>query len=524
MRLYFFLIITAVTMAFASGYIIFLTGGTNTATLEDIKLINQKKIQFQKSVAPKSIINFNSIYFSNEQMHLIDPIYVVKNFDTQKQSTFSSNNDCFTSLGNFLTRANIEKVLIWEEFRCSKRDKLPNFFFKEAPYIHPSGVSYAFLAFSLNKNKEQLRKNVLKNIPYFHLTELKGLRRKIGDLGGIYNILSTLSVDTLVSIAKGQGTILTKDFLLAKITYPSIFSILEYRFYKREDLAVFFKDSPFVISNYRPGKQCFYIDGEICFDHNIKYIFKLANKTLLVVTFFLFLMIGLTLRLLIIKIKNSRLEDERRKLALQILTHEFRTPITSLLLLMEKLNSKYDTFDDETSETVLRISGEVYRMQRLIQTGQEYVQVLKNKKLINFNPVKIESVNHYFEELFIPMCEQYGEDLKVRYVNEDSSICVDPYWISICVKNLVRNAFLHGKAPVIISLELTKSCFVINIEDQGSSQFSNLEAMTGEFVKGNKSVGTGLGLNIVKKVITEMKGILEFEENPTIFRIKLKRK
>ena len=43
-----------------------------------------------------------------------------------------------------------------------------------------------------------------------------------------------------------------------------------------------------------------------------------------------------------------------------------------------------------------------------------------------------------------------------------------------------------------------------------------------EFVKGNKSSGTGLGLNIVKKVVKEMQGQMLFVSDPTSFTISFK--
>lgn len=41
--------------------------------------------------------------------------------------------------------------------------------------------------------------------------------------------------------------------------------------------------------------------------------------------------------------------------------------------------------------------------------------------------------------------------------------------------------------------------------------------MTQEFIKGNKSSGTGLGMNIVKKVCREMNIDLNLKLNPTTF-------
>ena len=41
----------------------------------------------------------------------------------------------------------------------------------------------------------------------------------------------------------------------------------------------------------------------------------------------------------------------------------------------------------------------------------------------------------------------------------------------------------------------------VTASDTGVCDFDNLDELTREFVKGNKSSGTGLGLNTVKKVI-----------------------
>ena len=53
-------------------------------------------------------------------------------------------------------------------------------------------------------------------------------------------------------------------------------------------------------------------------------------------------------------------------------------------------------------------------------------------------------------------------------------------------------------------------------------KYTNLRAKGGqEFVKGEKSSGTGLGLNIVRKVLYDMGGELKFSKNPTKFELSI---
>ena len=98
------------------------------------------------------------------------------------------------------------------------------------------------------------------------------------------------------------------------------------------------------------------------------------------------------------------------------------------------------------------------------------------------------------------------------------SIHTDIHWISICVRNLIENALSHGIPPICLKLsKIGNNSLQIDISDQGICKFKNLSEMTAAFAKGNKSKGTGLGLNIVSLVIKEIGGKLSFKNNPTTF-------
>jgi signal transduction histidine kinase len=126
--------------------------------------------------------------------------------------------------------------------------------------------------------------------------------------------------------------------------------------------------------------------------------------------------------------------------------------------------------------------------------------------------------------MFTSFEETYGDDFKYKLSNIDTGFCLDSYWVQICLKNLVENAFKHGEKPVSASVSFENNKLLLSVKDEGVAQFDCLEKMTDEFVKGNKSSGTGLGLNIVKKVIKEMGGKLKYSNHPTVFTIELKKK
>lgn len=522
MRLYMVLIFTAVVMAFTTGYIALFIQGSYRATSSDVIEINKIKADFLKKVDPIFIINFNSLYFSDDQFKLLDPsVALADATDARTTNRFETDEDCKMPFGKFLNRDNFEKVWIWEEFRCGRRKSLPRSFFLEAPFLHPSGKSFAYLAFRLKKNNYNDRAWVMAHLPFFHVSELTTIRQTFGPLNGVFEILQSIGEESLTGLIQGKGTIFTRDYLFAKFNYPKIFNILEYRIYTRNSLNRFLKDSPYVLTNFQSGKPCFYRDGSLCWDYNVKHIFQLANTSTIALFLGLIVIILVVVRLLLVKIKAQRLEDEKRRLALRVLTHEFRTPITSLTLLLEKMGKKYDQFDEEMEEVYLRLSSEVHRLRRLTETSRNYLKAEQNQKLLQLNYEEVSSINQFVESVMEPFDEAHPGEIIFEPLATDRTIKIDSYWMGICMKNIIENAFSHGKAPIYIRLKEAKNCVLFEVEDQGVCEFQSLGLMTEEFMKGNKSSGTGLGMNIVKKVCREMGVDLNFSLNPTTFSLKI---
>ncbi|TDJ03955.1 MAG: DUF3404 domain-containing protein [Deltaproteobacteria bacterium] len=511
MRPYLTLIFAAVFMAFVAGYFALYLKGSYRPSESDLQNIMLIKDEFQNKIAPNRVFNLDNHYPGRDRIKLLDP-KMNPEAGNLKKSIYSSDKDCFFNISTFIQALKGPKPRLWEEFRCGLRGSLPKHFFKAPPYLHESGYSYAFLAYKLGTAPFNEEAWIKSKIGFFHITELK--RLKFFKFLKPFEIFRTLDDESLSSLAEGKSTILSKKYLLAR---NSLFftNALEYRVYLISDLKKFLKKSDFTLRPYQAGRDCFLIDGEMCWEYSLLHKLEMTNKTTIIFFVSSILIIVLVIWLLYTKIKGQRMEEERKKLALQVLTHEFRTPIASLILQVEEIKKAFSDFTPNIQESFLRLAGDVHRLQRLTETSRNYLKLNKRQKLVDCKFFRVPSFND-----FISMqLENYKDEVEFIPLTEDIGFCLDTYWVGIALKNLLENALAHGEKPVQVTLVKGPKNVKVTIADSGTCQFQSIGEMKTEFVKGNKSSGTGLGLNIVFKIMKEMGGDLAFDKNPTRFTL-----
>jgi signal transduction histidine kinase len=216
---------------------------------------------------------------------------------------------------------------------------------------------------------------------------------------------------------------------------------------------------------------------------------------------------------------------ERRRLhadrihVLRTLTHELRTPATSLRLDIEPLRAAYDDLPVSCQEPLLRISDGIERLHRVLHRSARYMALFEDKtsgvSLLNIRA--IPSTRELFDEL----SEEWPEGVTMTGSANDRAVKTDPEWLSVAVRNLVENGTRHGKPPVSVTWSIDESDLVIRVADTGTSSKLSLRRAVAPHKRDENSPGLGLGLAIVDRVARLLGGRLSHEPDPTTFELRV---
>lgn len=511
--MYVLLIFTAILLSFSTAYYAINLSYKTTAGVDEIKEIQKYKKEFELAGHPILEIDLSSMYPSRRFTQLLQPQNAFAREPKRAKTYFSKS--CSNSFEK-MSKLYFDKSETWEDFRCNRINRLPPGFFENAPLLHESGVSYAFLAYLSGREPFFTQEWVRANLNLFHVYELEELPSK--SLEGNFMILAKLNKKEIEALVKGSNYILTDDYLLVRnrkaynVTYK-IFTSLEFENYLKEKI--------YYLRPYEDGAQCFYHEDSFCWEKDDRSLVQIFMQSSIIVFGGSILVLILIAVILYKKIKQQGFEEERKKHALRVLTHELRTPIANLMLQVEQINKQSDVIPAGVLEEFLKMEGEVYRLKRLAEKSTSYLQTNDGKSLLAISLQDVPSVN----DLIIDMIHDYTEK-GVSYIasTKDGPFKMDVYWYGICVKNLLENALHHGKNPVMVTWQLNEDELTLTVTDAGECPYKNLDDILNSDRTGKNSRGLGLGMSIVQKIMKEMDGKLSYQQTPTTFSLFLRNK
>lgn len=213
--------------------------------------------------------------------------------------------------------------------------------------------------------------------------------------------------------------------------------------------------------------------------------------------------ISVMFRNLNVQLRLNRLYDN----FISNITHELKSPLASIQLYLETLNSRELSGENKT-KFINYMTNDANRLNNLINTILE-ISRLEQKKIAHdydvFNGSKI------VRSLIHESAEQFQlEDDKVKFIdNSDAQIVIDKNAIKIVIDNLIDNAvkYSSGKPEIEVKTENKNKRFVIEFIDKGigveqkqvKKIFKKFYRVTDNNIPSVK--GTGLGLYWVKEII-----------------------
>jgi signal transduction histidine kinase len=235
----------------------------------------------------------------------------------------------------------------------------------------------------------------------------------------------------------------------------------------------------------------------------------------------LFLFLGITifgLYLLIQDIKREKRINKLRTDFVSNVTHELKTPLTSINMFAEALNMNKDTLDTRQKKYTNIIVKESEKLKRIINNILEFSKKENNKLSYNLEASNLTTiVNSTLHEMdyFLEI-----NNFDVHSIIENNVFAnVYPEGIKLALTNLISNALKYAPVNKKLNIRLFKeaSKIYIEVEDFGIGiPKDELELIFEKFYRVNSSEnettsGTGLGLTVTKDIIEEQGGKLLVE-------------
>jgi len=205
--------------------------------------------------------------------------------------------------------------------------------------------------------------------------------------------------------------------------------------------------------------------------------------------------------------------------------HEIGNPLNSIKMTLSVLRNNLLKFDPETVEEYFeRAQQEIGRMEYMLKS-------LKNFSM--FENVECQEVDlSHFMDRFLPLLsrdiETKGITLRIDGFDSSVFVQIDPRALHQALLNLVSNAadaVADTERPAIaIRLRFSDNLAWIYVEDNGCGMTEEEQKRLFQPFCTNKSNGNGLGLVIVRKLLTKMNASIDAQSTPgrgTVMRIAL---
>lgn len=214
--------------------------------------------------------------------------------------------------------------------------------------------------------------------------------------------------------------------------------------------------------------------------------------------------------------KDMRATTKQKNFLLSV-THELKSPIAAMTLIMETLLRK-EWPRDKQMELCRNALNENHRLEKLIHN------LLLSAKLDEGYTYNFEE--HNIEEIIREVSQRYlvqkpELSLSVETESDLLPVKIDKEGFESIMANLIENSikYSHGVPVIGISIKQNGLHTLITCADNGSGIPDNeKQRITEQFYRiGNEetrqSKGTGLGLHIVHQIVKAHKGELYFEDN-----------
>jgi len=195
-------------------------------------------------------------------------------------------------------------------------------------------------------------------------------------------------------------------------------------------------------------------------------------------------------------------------------SHEFKTPITSIKALTERLLDQKVNDPARMKEYYSEILWDADNLSRLVGNFLDSTMIEEGKKQYDFEETDIKQWITQTITNFRKKYPQKGINFNSRFSADIPPIAIDKNAMEQAINNLLDNAikFTSGKIVVEIIVEKDENNLFLKVSDNGIGiHKEDLDKIFEKFYRGRNaprhtSTGTGLGLTLVRQIIEAHRG------------------
>lgn len=206
--------------------------------------------------------------------------------------------------------------------------------------------------------------------------------------------------------------------------------------------------------------------------------------------------------------EDSMIQKENVYKLLSDISHQLKTPLTSIQILLDNLNESKNMDEETRRRFIIEITKKVESMNWLI------IALLKLSRLdamaVDFKKENVD-VNKMIREVIENLSVMAEiRNIQVDLLSKDNIyIKADYNWYKEAISNIVKNAIEHARKKVIISVTENKVYTQIVIKDDGTGiSNKDIKHIFDRFYKSKNSDenSIGIGLALSKSIIEKQNG------------------
>ena len=223
---------------------------------------------------------------------------------------------------------------------------------------------------------------------------------------------------------------------------------------------------------------------------------------------------------------NSNKDKLNLKKSLEDISHQLKTPLTSILVLLDNLIDEPDMDSSIRNDFIIDIKRNVININFLVQALLKLSKFDANtvhfiKKENDLEMIVKEAIKNVST-----LCDLRNINIKLNTL-ENAKVECDAKWQIEAITNIIKNAIEHSKdnSSIIINIDNNRVYSKIEVIDFGDGiSKRDIKHIFERFYKGENAASNsiGIGLALAKTIIEEDRGTIAVESNESNTKFTIK--